>query len=150
MDRVENAVVSYCRYLGKLFCPVDLAVYYPYPDRWPATIVCSACLVLLVVSVFAIALRRNHPYLLVGWFWFIGTLAPVIGLVQVGLQAMADRYTYVPSLGIFMMLAWGIHDLSSRWRGKATIRSDRSHIRTAQLAVGKPRDHGNTHCIPRG
>jgi tetratricopeptide (TPR) repeat protein len=118
VDRVENAVVSYCRYLGKLFCPVDLAVYYPYPDRWPATIVCSACLVLLVVSVFAIALRRNHPYLLVGWFWFIGTLAPVIGLVQVGLQAMADRYTYVPSLGIFMMLAWGIHDLSSRWRGK--------------------------------
>jgi tetratricopeptide (TPR) repeat protein len=118
VDRVENAVVSYCRYLGKLFCPVDLAVYYPYPDRWPATIVCSACLVLLVVSVFAIALRRNHPYLLVGWFWFIGTLAPVIGLVQVGLQAMADRYTYVPSLGIFVMLAWGIHDLSSRWRGK--------------------------------
>jgi len=118
VDRLENAAVSYCRYLGKLFCPIDLAVYYPYPGRWPATIVCSACLVLLVISVLAIALRRRHPYLLVGWFWFVGTLAPVIGLVQVGLQAMADRYTYVPSLGIFMMLAWGIHDVLDRWREK--------------------------------
>jgi tetratricopeptide (TPR) repeat protein len=115
-DRVANAVVSYCRYLGKLFWPVDLAAFYPRIDHWPVTTVLAAGLLLLVISVAAIALRRGHPYATTGWLWFLGTLVPVIGLVQVGGQSMADRYSYVPSIGIFLVLVWGAHELTCGWR----------------------------------
>jgi tetratricopeptide (TPR) repeat protein len=113
-DRTENAVVAYCRYLGKLFWPAGLSVFYPAADRWPAVLVLLAILLLLAISFFALALRLKHPWLLIGWLWFVGTLVPVIGLVQVGDQSMADRYAYVPSIGIFLMLSWGI----SEWAGR--------------------------------
>jgi protein O-mannosyl-transferase len=115
-DRVANAVVSYCRYLGKLFWPADLAAFYPRIDHWPIAVVAAAGLLLLAISVAAIALRRGQPYALTGWLWFLGTLVPVVGLVQVGAQSMADRYSYVPSIGIFLVLVWGAHELTCGWR----------------------------------
>ncbi len=114
--RLENAVVSYCRYMGKLFCPIHLSIFYPHPGYWPISAALLAVMALLVVTIMAVILRRRAPYLAVGWFWFIGCLVPTIGLVQAGAQAMADRYTYVPAIGLFIMLAWGISDLAAAWR----------------------------------
>ena len=120
-DRAANAVVSYCRYLGKLFWPVDLAAFYPGVDHWPLGSVAAAGLLLLVISVAAIVLRRSQPYALTGWLWFLGTLVPVIGLVQVGGQSMADRYSYVPSIGVLLVLVWGAHRLTCGWRYQGVV-----------------------------
>jgi protein O-mannosyl-transferase len=113
--RLENALVSYGRYLGKMFRPVDLAVLYPHPGRWPTGEVVLSGLLLLGITVLVVALRRQRPWLPVGWFWFVGTLVPVIGLVQVGEQSMADRYTYVPLLGMFILLTWELCAWTRRW-----------------------------------
>jgi Flp pilus assembly protein TadD len=105
--RVANALLAYATYIVKLIWPYPLAAYYPHPvavPLWPAL---GAALLLLGLSAGVIRFARRHPYLLVGWCWYLGTLLPVIGLVQVGSQAMADRYTYVPLVGLFIMLAWG-------------------------------------------
>jgi len=115
-NRVENALVSYARYLGKIFWPTDLSVFYPHPGHWPMQAVLLSSLLFLGISLSAFALRRQRPYLLMGWLWFVGTLAPVIGLVQAGSQSMADRYTYVPAIGVLVILAWGCHELAMRWR----------------------------------
>jgi tetratricopeptide (TPR) repeat protein len=115
-ERVGNALISYCRYLGKLFWPTDLAVLYPLPGHWPMDKVLLAGGLTFCLSALFFAMRRGHPFLLVGWLWFCGTLVPVIGLVQVGVQAMADRYTYLPSLGVLMFVIWGAYDLARRWR----------------------------------
>ena len=104
--RIENAIVSYARYVGKTFCPTNLTVFYPPPDHWPIAIVVCAAMLLALITAIAIATRRSKPYLLVGWLWFLGTLLPVIGLVQVGRQAMADRYSYIPHIGLFIMVAF--------------------------------------------
>jgi tetratricopeptide (TPR) repeat protein len=114
--RFENALVSYCRYLGKLLCPIRLSAFYPFVPRWPAWTVLGAALVLTSFSLCVMALRRRHPYLLVGWLWFLGTLVPVIGLVQVGAQSMADRYSYLPSVGFFILFVWGIYAVATRVR----------------------------------
>jgi tetratricopeptide (TPR) repeat protein len=116
--RLENALFSYAGYLGKLLFPTNLAVIYPlrYPFHWPLGDLISAGLLLLGISVVVITMRRRQPWLLVGWFWFVGTLVPVIGLVQVGLQAMADRFSYVPSIGLFIFLSWGAWALTKAWR----------------------------------
>jgi lipoprotein NlpI len=114
--RSGNALISYCRYLGKLFWPVDLAFFYPHPGKWPLGQVVLAGVLLLGLTVLFIVQWRRHPFLLMGWLWYCGTLVPVIGLVQVGNQAMADRYTYVPSLGVLILTIWGIYELTSRWR----------------------------------
>jgi len=113
--RVGNALISYRRYLGKLFRPADLAVFYYHPGQWPLGKVLLAGGLLLSISVAVWLLRRRSPVLLVGWLWFLGTLVPVIGLVQVGEQAMADRYTYFPSLGVLLLAAWGAYELTRRW-----------------------------------
>lgn len=106
--RIENALTAYVLYLGKTFWPVDLTIYYPFPSSIPLwQPVCSLAL-LIAVTGAAIRARQNHPHLLVGWFWFLVSLVPVIGLLNVGGQAMADRYTYLPLCGIFIMIAWGI------------------------------------------
>jgi Flp pilus assembly protein TadD len=109
--RVENAAAAYLCYVEKLFYPVNLAVFYPRPGHWPVAIVVFALLLIAGMSGFAFAQRRRRPYFLVGWFWFLGTLIPVIGLVQVGTQAMADRYTYIPCIGILISLVWALADL---------------------------------------
>ncbi len=114
--RLENAVVSYVRYLAKTLWPSQLAVFYPYPDAWPMWEVGLCGLLLLVVSGVAVSTARSHPWLFVGWFWFLGVLVPVIGLVQAGGQAMADRFAYVPVIGLFMLLVWGAQELTARWR----------------------------------
>ncbi|MGP8022369.1 MAG: tetratricopeptide repeat protein [Limisphaerales bacterium] len=114
--RLENALISYCRYLGKLFWPTDLAVFYPYPDHWPTFQVLLAGGLMAGISAFVFVQRARHPYMLTGRLWFCGTLVPVIGLVQVGGQSMADRYTYIPSLGILIPVVWGAYDLAKRWR----------------------------------
>jgi len=118
--RVENALISYGRYLGKLFWPVDLAVYYPRPGQWPMGKVLLAAGLILGLSVLVWVRRRRQPYALMGWLWFLGTLVPVIGLVQAGGQAMADRYTYLPSLGLLVLAVWGACELM---QGKSEIRN---------------------------
>ena len=115
--RIANAAVSYVTYLGQFFYPSGLAVFYPHPsDSLPAWKVTGALAILLVISVAAVIGRRRLPYLFVGWFWFLGTLVPMIGLVQVGSHAMADRYTYVTQIGLYIAVVWGIADVVSSWR----------------------------------
>jgi tetratricopeptide (TPR) repeat protein len=114
--RLGNAVVSYVRYLGKAVLPLNLAVIYPLPHGWPWQTVFAATALLVVFSWLLWRLRKARPHLLVGWIWFLVTLAPVIGLVQVGGQAMADRYTYVPSIGLLMMICIEANDWFKRWQ----------------------------------
>jgi protein O-mannosyl-transferase len=112
--RVQNAVISYVSYLGKLFCPVYLAFSYPYEFLFPLWQILASCFILTVITAVVIYYLKKLPFLFVGWFWYLGTLIPVIGLVQVGSQSMADRYTYLPSIGISIMLAWGIPSFIKR------------------------------------
>lgn len=105
-SRLENAAVSYVRYVGKLLCPVDLAFFYPPVPHWPVWIVAGSLALLALVSAIVWITRKSHPYLLVGWLWFLGTLVPVIGLVPAGEQSMADRYSYIPSIGLLWLLVW--------------------------------------------
>jgi Tfp pilus assembly protein PilF len=112
--RVGNALVSYLHYLGKSFWPVDLAFPYPYPGRWPPGEVILAGALLGGITVFSLCQARRRPWLVVGWFWFLGMLVPVLGLVQWGTEAMADRFTYVPLVGLFLVLAMGAAELPRR------------------------------------
>ena len=121
--RSGNALVSYCRHLGKMFWPEGLSVFYPYPGRWPMAKVLLAGLLVLGISVLLIVKRRRYPFLLIGWLWFCGMLVPVIGLVQTGSQAMADRHTYLPSLGMLMFAVWGAYELARRWRCQVIVLS---------------------------
>jgi hypothetical protein len=106
--RLSNAVVAYARYLGATFWPVGLSPFYPHPEApWPPATTAAAALLLAAVGALAFGLRRRAPALAVGWLWFLGVLVPMLGLVQVGAQSMADRYTYLPSLGISLALVWG-------------------------------------------
>jgi Tfp pilus assembly protein PilF len=107
-ERFTNAIVAYVTYLGKIFWPVDLAVFYPYQHVYPGWQVAGALLILLGITALAIYSVKKAPFFLMGWLWYLGTLVPVSGLVQVGRQAMADRYTYLPAIGIGIILAWGI------------------------------------------
>jgi tetratricopeptide (TPR) repeat protein len=100
----------------KMIWPHKLAVYYPHPGTIPVWQVAGAGLLLIFVSVLVIKAAKNRPYLAVGWLWYLGTLVPVIGLVQVGSQAMADRYTYLSLVGLFIMIAWGLPSLLAGWR----------------------------------
>ena len=110
--RIANALVSYVSYIGQMVWPRGLAVFYPHPGtRLPGWHAVGAGLLLACISIAVIRAARRHPYLAVGWLWYLGTLVPVIGLVQVGAQAMADRYTYVPLIGLFVIIAWSIPDL---------------------------------------
>ena len=112
--RLANAAIAYAKYLAMTIWPADLAVYYPYdlhPSPWQTA---GAAVLLLALTGGALWCLRRAPYLAVGWFWYVGTLVPVIGLVQVGSQALADRYCYIPSIGLFLALVWGVSDLA-RW-----------------------------------
>ncbi len=110
-DRIANAFVSYIIYVEKTIWPNNLAVYYPHPESWPLWQTTGAVLILAAVTLTVIRTANRFPYLASGWLWFAGTLVPVIGIVQIGTQAMADRYTYIPLIGLFIMAAWGIPDL---------------------------------------
>ena len=117
-DRVGNAAVSYVTYIIKMIYPSQLAVLYPYPKTLPWWQVTGALLLLVLTTFLAFKVVRKVPYFTVGWLWYVGTLVPVIGLVQVGNQSMADRYTYIPLIGIFIIVAWGIPELTSSLPGK--------------------------------
>jgi tetratricopeptide (TPR) repeat protein len=121
VDRLANALVAYAAYLAKAVWPVGLAVFYPHPGMWPLWRIALAVAVLAAVSVLAWRLRRSSPYLIAGWLWYLGTLVPVVGLVQVGSQSMADRYTYLPLVGIFIVVAWGLADLTGKGRRASLI-----------------------------
>ena len=115
--RLNNALVSYIEYVQHTFWPARLAVFYPHPNNalsiWQVTL---ATAFLLAISAMAILLRKQRPYVLVGWFWYVGMLVPVIGIVQIGEQGHADRYTYLPHVGLFLLIAWTAADLSTAWR----------------------------------
>ncbi len=113
--RLENAAMSYVRYISKIFWPTDLALIYPYPHSWPPGAVIAVAIVLVMLTAVFISQAKRFPYLAVGWLWFLGTLVPTLGIVQVGVQSMADRYSYLPSIGIFILVAWGANDLFERW-----------------------------------
>jgi tetratricopeptide (TPR) repeat protein len=114
--RLGNAVISYVAYLGLLFYPMCLAVLYPHPESaLPIWKIALSVLVLVMISVAAVLFRRRRPYLLVGWFWYLIMLLPVIGLVQVGLQSRADRYTYLPQIGLAMVIAWAAAEACRAW-----------------------------------
>jgi len=113
--RLANALVSYFAYIGKMFWPTRLVLFYPYPLEIPTWWVIGSVVGLIGMSALVIRSARRHPYLLVGWLWYVGTLVPVIGFVQAGTQSMADRFTYIPLIGLFIMVAWAIPDLLGGW-----------------------------------
>ena len=120
--RVENAVTSYCVYIWQMFWPARLAVFYPHPQNSLSFLEVSLAFAFLAgISAAVFLLRRNHPYLLVGWFWYLGMLVPMIGLVQVGWHARADRYTYLPQIGLYVMISWGAAAISASWRYRREI-----------------------------
>jgi protein O-mannosyl-transferase len=120
--RVNNSIVTSIAYIWQMLWPVKLAVFYPHPDNrllfWQVIL---ALALLIAITAAVIALRQKRPYLITGWFWYLGMLVPVIGLVQVGEQARADRYTYLPQIGLYLALAWTIADLSVSWRRRREI-----------------------------
>jgi tetratricopeptide (TPR) repeat protein len=120
--RLSNALASYAKYVLRAFWPNDLAVFYPFPGTgFPAWQVSGAALLLIGITAFCFFQRKIRPYLIVGWLWFLGTLVPVIGLVQVGGQTMADRYFYIPSIGLFIALVFGLADVAERRRVAAWL-----------------------------
>lgn len=120
--RLNNALISYARYLGKMVWPADLSVFYPFPQSWPLAWTGAAAVLLIAITWAVVRVAPRRPYLLVGWLWYLGTLVPVIGLVQVGGQSMADRYTYVPYIGLFIAVAWGLAEVTARWpRGRVLV-----------------------------
>jgi tetratricopeptide (TPR) repeat protein len=127
--RVANALISYVRYLGNIFWPTRLAVLYPAVDSWPMWEIIGAVLLLLGLTLVALRMARRRPYSIVGWLWFLGMLVPVIGLVQVGEQSIADRYLYLPAVGIFMATVWGLTELTAAW-------PETSRGMLASLAIG--------------
>ena len=110
-DRISNALISYVAYLTKMMWPVKLACFYPFPDLFSLWQVGGALLLLILGTGLAVRSARRHPYAVVGWLWYLGTLVPVIGLVKIGAFSMADRYSYVPLIGIFIVIIWGVPEL---------------------------------------
>ena len=119
--RIANALVSQASYIGKMVWPFHLAILYPHPGTLPFWKVAGASLLLVSISLMALWVMRPHPWFIVGWLWYMGTLVPVIGIVQVGFQGMADRYTYVPLIGIFIIIVWGVSELVAGWRYKKIV-----------------------------
>jgi Flp pilus assembly protein TadD len=135
--RIANGLVSVVAYMGKMIWPQDLAVFYPHPASdlqiWKPVV---AGLFLLILSTVALWVAQRCRYVLVGWLWYLGTLVPVIGLVQVGEQAMADRYTYVPLIGLFIVVVWGFADLVKGWRSRRWVVSVSAAVMVLALMAG--------------
>jgi tetratricopeptide (TPR) repeat protein len=122
IPRVENAAVAYASYITKMLWPTRLVALYPISTQISIAQVSGAFIVLVLISLFAYRRRSQYPFIIVGWLWFLGTLLPVIGLIQVGSQSMADRYTYVPLIGLFLIAAWGTHAAVAHYRrGKKAL-----------------------------
>ena len=122
LPRLKNAVVSLIAYIRQIFWPTDLAVFYPHPhDQLNIWIVVTAAALVIAITPVAIFVRQKHPYVFVGWFWYLLLLVPVLGIVQAGLQARADRFTYLPHIGITMLLTWTCADLTQQWRNRRVV-----------------------------
>ena len=119
--RVENALTAYARYIVKTVWPHGLGLFYPLPSSIPLLQAACALFVLVVITAAAARAGRRRPYILTGWLWFLVTLVPVIGLLQVGEQSMADRYSYIPTIGLFIIVAWGVPDLTEGWRQRRVV-----------------------------
>jgi tetratricopeptide (TPR) repeat protein len=119
--RIENALISYIKYIALMFWPHDMAILYPFPKLLPLWQVIGAGLLLTVISLAVMRYRKRFPYLVTGWFWYLITLLPVIGFIQVGGQALADRYTYIPLTGLFIVICWLIPDLMQGWRHREAV-----------------------------
>ncbi len=120
--RLANAPVSYIVYMGKMLCPINLAVLYPYPaDGFPLWQPITAFVLLAAISLIVLRLAKRKPYLPVGWLWYVGTMVPVIGLIQVGFQSMADRYTYLPYIGLFIIVAWAADEIFGGWKKRKIV-----------------------------
>jgi Flp pilus assembly protein TadD len=134
--RLANAVVSYVVYIGQMVFPHRLAAYYPHPfGGLPPLTIFGSALALAVVMAAVIVLRQRFAYLPVGWFWYLGMLVPVIGLVQVGEQSHADRYTYLPQIGLYVIIAWGMADISRRWPQRRMMLTAAGGVCLVVLAV---------------
>jgi tetratricopeptide (TPR) repeat protein len=133
--RLATAVLAYVTYVAKAVWPSRLAAIYPYPAPPPAWQVLGAIAILAAMSALALRAARRHPYLPVGWFWYLGTLVPVLGLVQVGSQPWADRYTYTPAIGLFIVVAWGTVDLCARWPHRNLLAAAAAAVALAGCAV---------------
>jgi tetratricopeptide (TPR) repeat protein len=124
LERISNAVVSYVLYIWQMLWPVNLAVFYPHPEnRLPLWEIISSLFLLICVTSIATTLRKQRPYLITGWLWYLGMLVPVIGLVQVGWQGRADRYTYLPQIGLYIAITWAVADMTSLWPRRRTVLS---------------------------
>ncbi len=122
LPRLKNAAVSLVAYLRQIFWPTDLAVFYPHPhDQLNIWVVLMAAMLIVAITLVAILAHQRYPYVFVGWFWYLVLLVPVLGIVQAGLQARADRFTYLPHIGITMLLTWTCADLTQRWRNRQII-----------------------------
>jgi protein O-mannosyl-transferase len=134
--RITNAIVAYCDYLRQMFWPVDLIPFYIHPEnRLEMWRLLLAATTLIVITAIAFARRRKNPYLVVGWFWYVLMLVPVIGLIQVGLQGRADRYTYLPQIGLYVAIAWLIRDLTKSWRQQKVILGAAAAIILGSLSI---------------
>jgi tetratricopeptide (TPR) repeat protein len=121
-ERTTNAVVSYVLYIWQMLWPFRLAVFYPHPEnRLPPWEIIFSFLLLICITAVTIALRKQRPYLITGWLWYVGMLVPVIGLVQVGWQGRADRYTYLPQIGLYIAVTWAVADLTALWRHQRAV-----------------------------
>lgn len=118
MVRCANAITSYVKYITMMFWPIHLSFFYPYLTTIPLTQVIGSILFIFSITLIIIMTYQSKPYLFVGWFWYLGTLLPVIGIIQVGPHAMADRYTYIPIIGLFIIVVWGIIDLTEKCKYK--------------------------------
>lgn len=121
--RIANSLVGYVWYIGKTLWPVHLAAYYTLPSQWPLWQVIGSLLILTVISAVVALLAKKYPYLLIGWLWYVGTLVPVIGIIKVGSFSVADRFTYLPHIGLFIMAVWGCADLFGGVRVKEKVLS---------------------------
>jgi tetratricopeptide (TPR) repeat protein len=119
--RIGNAFISYVVYIGKMIWPSNLAVLYPYPELLLLWQILGSVFLLIAITLVVIWRAKRSPYLATGWLWYAGTLVPVIGIVQIGTQAMADRYTYIPLIGLFIIVAWGVPDLLKKWNYRKEI-----------------------------
>ena len=136
LARLKNAAVSVIVYLRQMFWPTHLAVFYPHPHDQLNIWVVLACVALIVVlTLLAIFFKQKHPYVFVGWFWYLILLAPVLGIVQAGLQARADRFTYLPHIGITMLLTWSCADLTQQWRYRRIVLISMATFAIAALTV---------------
>jgi tetratricopeptide (TPR) repeat protein len=136
-ERVGNALVSYAMYLGQMIWPARLAVLYPYPEgNLKVLQVVLALLLLLIISAAVFLWRKKYPFLVTGWLWYLGMLVPTIGIVQVGSQVRADRYTYLPQIGLYLLVAWGGMELFHRWHRSREVLTVAAVLAVAALTAG--------------